>query len=80
MKIIKIEKDEVIEDSIKVFIDGYPHAQPVFKRDISAAELKTQLKAWKTNQDKVDQENASKVPQVVKEIDTKLQALIDKSF
>ena len=54
MKILKIEKDDSVGDSIRVLIEGYPHALPVFPVDITTEELKTKLAEWKINQDEVD--------------------------
>ena len=51
MKINKITNTDL---GIEVEIEGYPHAHPVFPSDISAKDLKIQLRAWKVNQDEVD--------------------------
>jgi hypothetical protein len=55
MKINKIEQFE--EGKIVVEVEGYPHAQPTFEAKITPEELKVALKAWKVNQDAVDEMN-----------------------
>jgi len=60
MKIMGIEPMEMADDpKVIVTLEEYPHAQPVFPADITPEDLKTQLRAWKVNQDEVDALNAN---------------------
>ena len=57
MKILKIRRFD--KENIIVEVEGYEHAQPVFPADITPTELRTKLKEWKVNQDRVDEINAN---------------------
>jgi len=58
MKILKVENGS-IENTIEVTIEGYPHAQPVFPATTTKEDLPDLLRAWKVNQDAVDEINSN---------------------
>lgn len=71
-------------DKISVTVEGYPHAQPVFDANIKPEDLEVALKAWKVNQDEVDETNrlakeAAQIPKPLPDISS-LTALIGKDI
>ena len=82
MKIINIKQQNIGGEKIVVEVEGYPHAQPVFDAKITPEELEVALKAWKVNQDAVDETNrqASLSTKENPTVDVKLTALIGKDI
>ena len=76
MKILKIITQKIgDEQKIVVFIEGYPHAQPVFDANITPKDLELAIKEWAVKQDKVDALNAQATPVPTPQASVELKAL-----